>query len=269
MATKAVHLELVSDLTTKSFLSTLQRFVSRRGLCSSIFSDNATNFVSANNELKRLSQLTNNATFQNYLSENQISWHFIPSRSPHFGGIWEAAVRSSKHFLKRVAFNIHFSYEEFHTLLCRIEAILNSRPLCPLNNDPEELEVLTPGHFIIGSSMQAMPQNNIQMEKMALLSRYELLQKLTLEFWNKWSKDYLNTLQQRSKWKSNTNSNPQLGELVLLKEDSVPPQCWPLGRIVRLHPGSDDIVRVITIKTAKGECRRAVNRVVVLPVAAI
>lgn len=99
MSSKAINLEVVGDLSTDGFLNCLKRFVLRRGLCSDIFSENATNFLGADNQIKRLSQITNDDTFQGYLNEIKIKWHYIPPRSPHFGGIWEAAVRSTKHFL--------------------------------------------------------------------------------------------------------------------------------------------------------------------------
>lgn len=266
MATKAIHLEPVCDLTTNGFLRTLQRFVSRRGLCSDIFSDNGTNFVGAEHKIRRITELTSANEFKNYLLENAIKWHFIPARSPHMGGIFEAAVRSAKHCLKRVACNIHFTYEEFHTLLCRVEAILNSRPLTPLSNDLEDLDVLTPGHFIIGSAMCALPQRTDYANVKNPVERYELLQKIISDFWCKWSKDYLNTLQQRNKWQVNSASNVSVGDLVMIKEDNIPPQCWPMGRIINLHPGSDGVVRVVTVKTAKGDFKRALNQVAILPV---
>lgn len=117
LSTKAVHLELAHDLTTDSFLNALKRFVSRRGLCSHLFSDNATNFKGADNDLKTISTLLKGDKFQNYLVENLIKWNFIPARSPHFGGIWEAGVKAVKHHLLRVTNHFNFTFEEFYTLL--------------------------------------------------------------------------------------------------------------------------------------------------------
>lgn len=102
VASKAIHIEVISDLSTEDFLSVLTRFVSRRGLCSDIYSDNATNFVGRNNELIAISRLTDTEKFRGYVSNSNINLHFIPAKSPHFGGLWEAAVKSCKHHLKRV-----------------------------------------------------------------------------------------------------------------------------------------------------------------------
>ena len=129
-ATKAANLEVVSDLTTEAFLACLQRFTSRRGLPLEIFSDNGTNFVGTSNELKDLYSYLCSQPVQdsitNTLSTQRIQWHFSPERSPHFGGLWEAAVKSTKAHLKRVVGQQKLTYEELSTVLCRIESCLNS-----------------------------------------------------------------------------------------------------------------------------------------------
>ncbi|XP_018332480.1 uncharacterized protein LOC108741982 [Agrilus planipennis] len=107
LSIKAIHLEIVSDLTTEGFIAALKRFIARRGLCESVHSDNATNFVGANKELKQTLALImseeHNNKIQRYLSNQGIAWRFSPPHAPHFGGIWEAAVKSFKHHLRRVA----------------------------------------------------------------------------------------------------------------------------------------------------------------------
>ncbi|XP_062715823.1 uncharacterized protein LOC134291718 [Aedes albopictus] len=156
LCTKAVHLELVSDLSTDRFLQALRRFVARRGRCERIYSDNGTNFVGARNKLQDLLKLLKNRDHHEAVSKecakDGIQWHFIPPSAPHFGGLWEAAVRSSKHHLLRVLGETPVSPEDFSTLLTQVEACLNSRPLTPLSDDPNDLEPLTPAHFLIGQA---------------------------------------------------------------------------------------------------------------------
>lgn len=264
-SSKAVHLELVSDLTTEGFLNALKRFVSRRGLCSHLYSDNATNFAGAKNVLLEASKFSKDELFQDYLSQNKITWHNIPPRSPHFGGLWESAVRLTKHHLIRILKSINLSYEEFITLLTQVESILNSRPLTPLTDDPNDLQCLTPGHFLIGEPLLAVPESIEPDICSNHVSRYRHLKILIQRFWSRWKSDYLQQLQPRSRWQQQPVSDLRIGSLVILKDDNTPPLLWKMGRVVELFPGQDDIVRVVAIKTYSGIVKRAVTRVCVLP----
>ncbi|GFX64765.1 integrase catalytic domain-containing protein [Trichonephila clavipes] len=202
LASKAVHLEIVSDLTTDAFLATLKCFVARRGKCATISSDNAKNFVGANRELKRLHNLLKfpEEKLSSYLSSEGISWNFMPPRAPNFGGLWEAGVKSFKFYLKRAVGNLKMTLEEFVTIITQIEGILNSRPITPLSEDIDDLEVLTPGHFLIGRPITSISEPNLLDKTENTLSRWQKLTKIVQHIWTKWSRDYLNNLQQRNKW---------------------------------------------------------------------
>lgn len=267
MATKAVHLELVSDLTTEAFLATLTRFVARRGLCAHIFSDNGTNFVGANNHLREIHALLHKSknAISDFCTSKEITWHFIPPSSPHFGGLWESGIKSAKHHLRRVIGNQTLTFEEMSTLLCRIEATLNSRPLCPLSSDPADINALTPGHFLIGNALMSVPEYNWETTALNRLSRWQLIQQASQSFWRTWHKDYINSLRQRSKW---TESTPSVlpGQLVLIRDDNLPPLKWCLGRIEHCIAGPDGIVRVFDITTTQGTLRRSATKLCPLPV---
>lgn len=269
LSTKAVHLEVVSDLTTECFLACLRRFIGRRGKPAHIYSDNAKNYVGANTELKAIYAFVqnNSSIIRTTLSQENITWHFIPPRAPSFGGIWEAGIKKVKHHLKRVIGDTHITFEEFYTILCQIEAILNSRPLCPLTTNPDDLDPLTPGHFIIGKSLTSLPESNYEHIKENRLGHYEKLQKIIQTFWIRWKAEYLSELQVRSKWRRDEdNQKPiQVDDLVVLKEDNVSPTQWPLGRIVELHPGDDGIVRVVSVKVRDGIIKRSIRKVCILP----
>lgn len=151
MVTKAVHLELVSDLSSSSFLAALRRMVARRGAPNHIYSDNGTNFVGANKILNRECldlQAKLDSNFYQSITDMKIQWHFNAPGCPNAGGLWEAAVKSLKYHLKRVIDEQKLTFEEYTTLLTQLEACLNARPLCPLTEDPEDLDYLTPGHFL-------------------------------------------------------------------------------------------------------------------------
>ncbi|GFT59254.1 integrase catalytic domain-containing protein [Trichonephila clavipes] len=117
--TRAIHLEILSDLTSDAIIATLKRFMSRRGKCSKIFTDNATNFVGANSQLKVFYKTLNfpDQNLAAYFTEEGIEWNFIPPRAPHMGGLWEAGIKSVKYHLKRALGRSRLTYEEFETVI--------------------------------------------------------------------------------------------------------------------------------------------------------
>ncbi|XP_023248350.1 uncharacterized protein LOC111644041 [Copidosoma floridanum] len=261
-STRAIHLELVSDLTSASFLSAYRRFVGRRGVCRKLYSDNATNFHGADTELASMFQRA--SEFYNklapVLANDGTDWNFIPPSAPHYGGLWEAGVKSVKHHLKRVVGEHMLTFEELSTVLVEIEACLNSRPLGALSADVDDLQALTPSHFLHGCASTLLPDANLTDVPQNRLDRYQLLQRIRNLFWKRWSSEYLLHLQQREKWREPTE-NFCVGRLVLVKDDRYPPSKWPLGRVTDVHPGPDGLVRVVTVKTATTSLRRHVARV--------
>lgn len=264
-ATKALHLEAVSDLTSECFLACLRRFMSRRGKCTEIHSDNGTTFVGANNDMKIFFDSHKNEITDNLANEG-VQWKFITPNAPHFGGIWEAGVKSTKYHLKRVIGNAILTFEEFATVLCQIEACLNSRPLCPISTDPSDDNPLTPAHFLIGTSLTALPEPNLINLTENRITRYQRLQQIIQHFWSRWSKEYISQLQVRVKWKTQHPQLMKIGTLVLIKEDGLPPLKWKLGRIIQMHQSPDKVIRSVTIRTSTGELKRPVVKICVLPI---
>ncbi|XP_070142343.1 uncharacterized protein [Drosophila kikkawai] len=220
LATKAVHLEAVTGLTTEHFLLALDRFTGRRGMA-------AGGLREAHSPKARCAACQR--------------------------GLWEANVKSVKHHLKRVIAERRLTYEELSTVLISIEACLNSRPLCPFTADADDLEVLTPAHFLIGNSMLAPPEYRPQSKSFA--EQFLIQQSMIRHFWKAWSRDWLAHLQQRPKW-CHEAEGLQLNDLVIIKDDRFLPSQWLLGRVVELHPGTDALVRVVTLKTKQGQLKR-------------
>lgn len=268
LTVKAVHIELVDGLTTEAFLAAFRRFVSRRGLPSDVYSDNGTNFVGAANELDRQFKQTvieNEKNASEVLTNDRIKWHFIPPGSPHIGGIWEINVKSVKFHLRRIIGESKLTYEAMSTLLCQIEACLNSRPLCAINSDPNDTSALTPAHFIVGTDLLSIPEPSIVDVNPNRLSHWQQIQQMRQSFWKRWKCDYLSQLQQRPKWQRE-QTNLKVGELVLVSDDRCPSSNWPLGRITETHPGEDGNVRVVTVKTSTGSYKRNITRIARLPI---
>lgn len=160
------------------------------------------------------------------------------------------------------------TFEEFGTILAQIESILNSRPLCPITEDPDDLSALTPGHFLIGRPLTRLPELNLKDIPENRLSKWQGLQAMIQHYWTRWQKEYLAELQTRTKWKQHAQDLLKVGTLVLIKNDNAPTLSWQLGRIIKLYPGKDNIVRVVDLKVRDGVVTRAVNRICALPIEA-
>ncbi|XP_011171896.1 uncharacterized protein LOC105204504 [Solenopsis invicta] len=266
MTTKALHIELVSDYSAATFLAAYQRFIARRGAPSSLYSDNGTTFRGADQELTASYQTTTrDPNFQNYIACEGAKWHFLPPSAPHFGGLWEAAVKSIKYHIKRSIGSHTLTFEELMTLLCRIELFLNSQPIAAASDSIDDYAPITPGHFLIGTSLTASPEASVFDLSEQRLSRWQLIQKLNEEIWRAWRNNYLHTLQQRPKWRSVQQLAKQ-GRLFLLRDPLAPPSKWKLGRITQCHLGPDHLIRVVTIKTATAEYKRPITKICFLPV---
>ena len=253
-ATKAIHLEIVSDLTTEAFLAALKRFTARRGLPQDIHSDNGTNFVGAKRDLEEFYQLLSttetSTAVHSFLLDQQIRWHNIPERAPHFGGLWEAAVKSTKHHLKRVVGDQKLNYEEMSTISTQVEACLNSRPLgAYYSHSPDEVMPLTPGHFLVGRPLKDYPETPVE-EKIPLCNRWTLCQAIVQQFWKKWSREYLQQMQASRKWLS-AKPNLEVGDVVLMIDGSIFQTHWSLARVVAVYHGEDGLVRAVDVELKK------------------
>ncbi|XP_078051766.1 uncharacterized protein LOC144477914 [Augochlora pura] len=265
-ATKAIHIELVHDYTTSSFLAALDRFVARRGIPSCTHSDNGTNFVGADRELqKHFGAVYNSPEMRTKCSHLGIKWKFNPPSAPHFGGMQEAGVKSVKHHLKRILGEFIPTGEEMSTLPCSIESSLNSGPIAALSDNANDYAPLTPGHFLIGRPLNALPYESVEIVQTSRLTRWRAIQKFHEQLWRCWNRDYLTHLQTRYKWQS-TKEPIKSGDLVLVQNPLLSPNQWEMGRIEEVYPGSDGLVRVVKVRTAKSSYTRSITRMCKLPV---
>ncbi len=245
LTVKAVHVEVVSDLTSEAFITTLRHFIARRGYPSLIWSDNGTNFVGANRQLKEfydfLAQQKTDGVISEFCTAKNVEWHFIQEHGPNFGGLWEAAVKSAKTHLKRIMGFIKFTFEELTTVLAQVEACLNSRLLVSTSTpDDDGIKVLTPGHFLIGQPLCALPDPPFSFRSTSLLRRWDLCQNLVRHFWQRWSSKYLTTLNKFNKW-HHPSRNLTVGDIVILKEDSLVPTSGLWQKSLKYTPGKTDL----------------------------
>ncbi|KAH8360706.1 hypothetical protein KR200_002664, partial [Drosophila serrata] len=201
-----------------------------------------------------------------FASKSGCEFAFTPPRAPHMGGLWEAGVKTAKHLLLRAVGGALLNAEELGTVLVGIEAIMNSRPLGALSQDPSDGEALTPGHLLTGGPLVAAPAlRTPDQAGLSCLRRWRLVSSAKQMFWRRWSREYVLGLQIRGKW-HHDQENVKEGQLVIVAEDNLPPQQWLLGRIVATHAGEDGMVRVVDLRRSDGAIfRRAIHKLAPLP----
>ena len=248
---KAVHLELVKDATAASLIACLGRFCSRRGRPNIIHSDNGSTMVGAKNELAAFYSMLQSSdtqdTITSYLLSQKVKWKLTPVKAPHFGGLWEAAVKAAKYHIKREVGHSRYTYDELETILCQAEACLNSRPLGVMASHPIDGQVpLTPGHFLIGRAIKAYPTETVDYNP-GLLQRWAHCTKVVQRFWRRWSNEYLQQLQRATKWHRKTRDYA-IGDFVLLTDHSTYQCQWIHAKVVAVYPGKDGIVRAVDLQ---------------------
>ncbi|XP_043064709.1 uncharacterized protein LOC122320582 [Drosophila ficusphila] len=226
----------------------LSRFVGRRGRVQKIFCDNATNFVGASRMLQQFKDhfIANQDAITEFAATRGITFSFIPPRAPHFGGLWEAALKSAKGLMVKA----------------------NSRPIVVDSSNPNDGEAVTPAHLLVGTTLVALPfvsSQPVTDEKLSFLKRWQLISAVKQRFWVDWQKDYVLSLQQRQKWLSESH-NIQIGTIVVVHEDNSPPQQWLMGVIEEVIKGEDGKVRVAVVRTKSGVFKRSIRRLAPLPV---
>ena len=242
MASRAVHLEVSNTLETDSFLNALRRFICRRGPVRQLRSDQGTNFIGAKRELREALQSMDQSKISAELLKEKCDWMTFkmnPPSASHAGGVWERQIRTIRSVLSALLEKSASSLdgEPFHTLICETEAIVNSRPLTVDNlSDSESPSPLTPNHILTMKTKPVLPPPGVfQREDLYLRKRWRRVQHLTCEFWARWRKEFLHSLQERSKW-TRPRRNMQVGDVVIVKDDNKVRNRWSLARVIETYP---------------------------------
>ncbi|CAK1547419.1 unnamed protein product [Leptosia nina] len=264
LTTRAIHLELVPTLSTDSMIMALRRFAARRGAPRVLYSDNGTNFIGANRELKEAWEALAKDNLATEAEKLGVHWKFIPPGAPNMGGAWERMVRSIKVALEATLRERRPREEVLHTLLLEAEHIVNSRPLTNLTDNAEE-EALTPNHFLIGRSCGAARIGAFANEELVGRDTWKTTQLLADHFWKRWLQEYLPTLlPRRIDGRTDRARNLREGDIVYIVDPTLPRCTWPRGRVKATHPGVDGRVRVVDVSTKAGVLRRPASRIVLL-----
>lgn len=233
MSTRAIHIEVLESMDSSSFINALRRFFSVRGPAKQIRSDCGTNFVGACKELQ-MESVTSDKEVQRYLSDNGCKWIFNPPHSSHMGGSWERLIGLARHILDSMLLKVSpakLTHEVLTTFMAEVSAIFNARPLVPVSTDPDSPFILTPA-TLLAQKISALPPPKGEFDKKNLYGKqWRQVQSLANTFWHRWRTEYLPTLQRRRKWKKEKR-NLQKGDIVILKNDQVKRNDWPMGVIV-------------------------------------
>ena len=274
LVTRAIHLELVCDMTTEEFLLCFKRFISTRGTPSEIISDNAKQFRTASNVLDRVwNQIHTSEDIASYVSDAGIQWKFNVELAPWMGGFYERLIALVKRSMRKTIGRRLLTLIQMQTLIKEIEAVLNSRPLVYVGEDVNSNIPITPAHFLTLNPKLGIPETEITKDPdyLPVVSTAEKVlkiwrkgQELVDMFWKIWQHEYLTSLRERTQTKLkdgrvHSHNSPNVNDVVLIKEETARGN-WRFGRIKQLVKSRDGLVRSAKIELASGkEIGRPVN----------
>ncbi|XP_014667636.1 PREDICTED: uncharacterized protein LOC106809165 [Priapulus caudatus] len=260
--TRAVHLEVAVDCSTMEFLQVLRRFFAIRGHPKEIQSDNGTQFVGAQRQLREMLTGWSKDELQDFCAERQVKWKFITPLAPHQNGCAEALVKSCKHALKKAIGEQRLTPFELHTCLQEVANLVNERPIGGLLNDPDDGKYICPNDILLGRASSRVPQGPFRPTKNPK-DRLEFVQRIVDAFWKSWIRDVFPLLVPRRKWNVDRR-NVRVDDVVLMADPNMIRGQWKLGRITEVYPGKDNRVRNVQVKTANKLFSRPVNKIVVI-----
>lgn len=263
LAIRAVHIEVASSLHTDSFINALRRFVARRGQVRELRSDNGTNFVGAERELRKAMEEWNQDQIHDVMLQRGIQWSFNPPAGSHHGGAWERLIRSIRKVLNSTLKVQNLDEEGLHTVLCEIEGIINSRPITKASFDPNDLEALTSNHLLLLKTSPTLPPGLFQPTDTYAHRRWKQVQYMSDLFWKRWIKEYLPQLQERQRW-TTVKRNLAVGDLVIIMDNTAPRNSWPVGRVMETFPDRRGFVRQVRIKTRSSCLDRPITKLCLL-----
>lgn len=257
MYSRAIHVELLSDMTTDGFINSLRCFIAIRGSVRQIRCDRGSNFVGAYNELQKSLNQVNCDDLKQYLLSNKCDFLFNAPGSSHMGGAWERQIRTFRNVLNGLLQQDHrLDEESARTLMYETMTIVNSRPLTVVEHDG--MKPLTPNHLLHGKSDIVLPlPGKFEESDIYLRKRWRRVQHLADVFWKRWKSQYLVSLQNRQRW-SKSKRNLCVGDIVLVQDDNLFRGQWKLARVIKTLPSKDQLVR--KVKIFVGQTRSVLDR---------
>jgi ribosomal protein S28E/S33 len=270
LLSRASHLEMVDSLDADEFLNAMSRFISRRGIPEMMYSDNATNFLRSEKEIKEFKENLSPQILEKYAAEKKIKrWIHGPPLGSHFNGVVEIKVKAAKKALQAILHDAEVTDRELETALCGAEALMNSMPLTYQTAEGADDLPLTPNHFLHGQAGGQLAPEMDELEQKIPTKRWKYVQQLIGHFWKRWTKEFVPLLHPRQKWLQE-GVNYKVNDVVLIMEPNQKRGQWKMGRVQETLPGKDGLVRVVKIKVIeKNDQGRKVAKFLVRPVSKI
>lgn len=268
-STRAVHLELVPNLSVESFMLGFRRFTSRHSVPRTLISDNALTFIAASKDIQTL---TKSAVIHDQFNSRGTTWKFIAKRAPWFGGFYERLIGLTKQCLRKVLGNACVDTETLRTILYEVESTVNDRPLTYLSTDSSDPNPISPSQLLYGRRINVLPYPNDSSENVKCEQSKETVNtnfarqcKLVEHFRNRWKLEYLTSLREYHRATGNNKNQIKIGEIVQIHDETHRNQ-WKLGIVDKLLTGEDNIVRSVQLKTARGNTNRPIAKLYPLEV---
>ena len=259
----AVHIEPLDSLRSDSLINAIRRIAARRGPIRYVVSDMGANMVGADRELRGALQGLDRDGLQRAALAEGIDWHFNPPTGSLFGGFTERQIRTFRKVWRSMPAQRRIDEETLSTLFCEIEAILNNRPLNYVSTSSGNLEPLTPAHLLLLRGGMCLVPGEYSDADSFSRHRWRQVQYLAGQFWTRFKREYLPALQKRQKW-THVSRNMTEGDIVLLVDSDVPRGQWKMGRVVKVVPSRDGLVRKVVVKTSTSTYLRPVHKLVLI-----
>jgi hypothetical protein len=262
MNTRAVHLEMAVDYSTMEFLQALRRFLSLRGQPALMLSDNGSQLVGAENELKEMVKNWDVAKLREFSAERGMKWQFITPTAPHQNGCTEALVKSCKRALKKAIGDQKLAPFELYTYFLEVANLINERPIGRVPNDPDDGSYICPNDILLGRSSSHIPQGPFR-ETRNPRHRVEFIQRIVDSFWKCWMRDVFPALVPRKKWNTDKR-DVKVGDVVIVKDTNAVRGNWTVGKVIKVYPGQDGKIRNTMVKTSTSTYERPITKLVVI-----
>ena len=256
--TRAVHCELATDLIRM----VLRRFLSYRGYPKILISDNGTQMVGAEHELRLMIQGWNKGQLKEFCADRGMKWQFTTPDAPHKNGCSEAMVKTVKKALKKAIGDTVLALFELYTCLLDVAILVNQRPIGRIPNDPEDGTYLCPNDILLGRASSTVPQGRFRRTENPR-HRFEFCQNFVGSFWRKWARGVLPHLVIRKKWQVQ-RGNVAVNDYVIVADSNAVRGKWNAGRVLEVFPGMDGLVPNVRVKTATGTYMRPITKICVI-----